>query len=147
GLVVVGGLYFAWSRTTTDPPAKLVASVDAGVAGLVMVTAEEREGYIGAFIRVSALRAEGDTYVGPDGQVKEVGGLLAVTGTISNDGEKGIQDLVLTILPADTSGKVVASYQHDVSGGRVLKPGAKKSFRFTIPSRTGVPAQIQHRVE
>ncbi|MBI2378693.1 MAG: hypothetical protein HYV07_32160 [Deltaproteobacteria bacterium] len=149
-VLAAAGFLFAYSRASA-PRAELAPAVtpDAGTAGpsIPMVSAEERAEYLKQQVSIAELAASEDSFTDATGQVRAVPGLLAVTGEIENKGAKGIKDIVLTIYPENDKGEVIASYQHDVTLGKVLKPGEKREFRFTIPSRGGMSAKLRHKLD
>lgn len=109
--------------------AKAAAPVKTGM------TDEERKAYIASFIELENVEIGVITHTDHEGKTVTTAGLVQVTGTVHNKGDKPIKDLVLMVKPQDDQDKVLGSFQDTISGQSELLPGASREFKFQIPDK------------
>ena len=133
-LGVVGIAYFCFalyvSKDLGDPARVNRARLTAD-AGVERMSEEDREDYLLRSVRIEDFAVTPASK--PDGDV--VPGMLTVTGTIANDGDRPLHAARLVVTTKDADGAVGSSFQEDLLEEAVLAPGQEKRFRFRIPRK------------
>lgn len=152
GLVMLLGLagYFIWGREPEAPAAAPKASATASKAPAgeapVVMTPAERTAYVESNVTVSELEVKPDTKPDGEGGQIPVGGLLQVTGTVMNNGDKPVTPVNLRIDLVGDNDEVLASITDDVTKGRPLAPATPKPFKFTVPDRKNFSGKFLHKL-
>lgn len=152
GVVMVLGLgaYFIWGREPEAPVTAPKTSATASRAPTgeppVVMTPAERTAYVETNVTVSELEVKPDTKPDGEGGQLPVGGLLQVTGTVMNNGDKPVTPVNLRIDLVGDNDEVLASVTDDITKGRPLAPATPKPFKFTVPDRKSFSGKFLHKL-
>lgn len=152
GVVMLLGLgaYFFWGRepeaAVTAPTTSATASKAPTAEAPVVMTPAERTAYVESNVTVTELEVKPDTKPDGEGGQIPVGGLLQVTGTVMNNGDKPITPVNLRIDLVGDNDEVLASITDDVTKGRALAPATPKPFKFTVPDRKNFSGKFNHKL-
>lgn len=131
-----GGAWFAY-RAAKNAEAKHAIEAKAAPkpapADDSITQEDERVKYVEASISVSDLAIGPDLKPGDDAGV--VAGLLRVSGTVTNKGDKGVRTVRVVVNLQDKDDKVIGTYLEDALGGKRLGPGESRPFKFVVPDK------------
>src|SRR5262249_27414284 len=131
-VVVGGGIAYGVMSGRPPPPVAVPTPPEKKAAVDDTITdEEERLEYVSKHDHVEGLRIGPAYKPGDDAGI--VPGLVRVSGTVYNDGDRGVKTIRVVVNPQDASGKVISSFQEDALGGKRLAPHDSRTFKFDIP--------------
>jgi hypothetical protein len=111
------------------------AAVATSTAGGLIEDEHERETYVEKNLEITGFDIGPDTKPDEDGGVKHVGGLLRVSGLVTNKGDRAVRTARIGVHIQDANGNVIGSYFNDIAGDKKLAPGESRPFKFQIPEK------------
>lgn len=108
------------------------------------MTEAERIAYVKEFVKVEELKMGPDKK--PDSE-EPVPGLLRIEGEVVNAGSRSVDRVIFAFYPKGQDGEVLSAHFEDVvRKGGGLKPGQRRSFRFTIPDKKAIDKAFGHEL-
>jgi hypothetical protein len=120
-----------------------LSAIDAGPLDDAIRNEDERLAYVAASVEIV------DLAIGSDPKPDDAGivpGVLRVSGTVRNKGDRAVRTVRLIVNPQSSTGKVLGTYIEDVLRNQRLGPGESKAFKFQIPEKPDYAGKFMHEV-